>query len=111
MAHLALALPCLPGGADQLRRLAEECRGPRRAEFEAFHRRVGLTAERWFLEQTAQGELLVMTLEGDPLGAIQKLAASDEPFDQWFKEQVRAVHGVDFSKPLPTPPPELVFEG
>jgi hypothetical protein len=111
MASLALALPCLPGGAEQLRRLAEECRGPCRADFEDFHRRVGLTSERCYLQQTPQGELSILTLDGNPAGAIQKLAASDQPFDRWFKEQARAVHGVDFNQPLPAPSPELVFEG
>ena len=111
MASLALALPCLPAGGEKLRHLAEECRGPRRAEFQDFHRRMGLTSERWYLQHTPQGELFILTLEGDPAGAIQKLGASDHPFDQWFKEQARAVHGVDFNQPLPGPPPDLIFEG
>jgi hypothetical protein len=111
MSQLAIALPCLPGGAEKLRDLAAECAGPRRAEFQEFHRRLGLSGERWFLQQSPQAELLVLTLEGDPGGAIRKLATSDHPFDVWFRERVKEVHGVDFSKPLPTPPPQLLFEG
>ena len=110
MASLAIALPCLPGGADKLRALARECSGPRRPEFDDFHRRVGLSGERWFLQQTPQGELLILTLEGDPAGALAKLGASDHPFDIWFREAVREVHGVDLSQPPAGPPPELVFE-
>ena len=110
MATLALALPCLPGGAAKLRALASECR-ERSAEFADFHRRVGLTGERWYLQQAPQGELLLLVLDGDPQGAMGKLAASDHPFDRWFKEQVKQVHGVDFNQPLPGPPPEPVFEG
>jgi hypothetical protein len=78
---------------------------------------MGLTSERWYLQRElpppyeAHAELFILTLEGDPAGAIQKLGASDHPFDQWFKEQARAVHGVDFNQPLPGPPPELIFEG
>ena len=111
MKRLALALPCLPGGDQKLRDLAEECRGPRRSEFEDFHRRVGLEREAWFLQQTPLGALFVLTLEGDPAGAIAKLSTSEHPFDQWFKERAREVHGVDFNEPLPAPPPEMVFEG
>jgi hypothetical protein len=111
MAQLALALPCLPGGAAKARQLAAECHGPRRAEFEEFHRRVGLTGERWYLQQTPQGELLVLTLEGDPQRAIAKLGTSDHPFDRWFKERVREIHGVDFNQPLPGPAPEEIFAG
>jgi hypothetical protein len=112
MATLALALPCLPGGADKLRDLAQACRGPRRQEFEDFHRRVGLTAERWYLQSTPEGgHVFILTLEGDPEGAVAKLGASQHPFDRWFKDRAREVHGVDFDQPLPGPPPEHVFEG
>lgn len=111
MATLALALPCLPGGAEALRRLAAACSGPHRDEFADFHRRVGLTSEHWYLQQTPQGEVFILTLEGDPLGAIGTLSTSDHPFDRWFKEQAKAVHGVDFNQPLPAPPPEQVFAG
>src|SRR5690349_9897760 len=110
MATLALALPCLPGGADKARQFAAACRD-RRQEFEEFHRRVGLTAERWYLQQKPQGTLLVLVLEGDPQGAVAKLASSSDQFDRWFKEQAREIHGVDFGQPLPGPPPEQVFEG
>lgn len=111
MATLAISLPCLPGGAARLRDAASELNGRRRAEFEDFHRRAGLTCERWFIQQTPQGEVVNLVLEGDPLHAISVLAASNEPFDVWFREQVKSAHGVDFSQPLPAPPPELVFEG
>ena len=110
MSSLAIALPCVPGGADRLRQLAAECGGPRRADFEDFHRRVGLVGERWYLQQTPQGELCIITLEGDPGGAIARLGASQHPFDVWFREAVKGVHGVDFAEPLPGPPPELVFD-
>jgi hypothetical protein len=111
MTTLALALPCLPGGADKLRSLAIVCGGERRQEFEEFHRRVGLTAEHWYVQQTPNGELFILTLEGDPLGAVAKLGASDHPFDRWFKERALEIHGVDFNQPLPGPPPEQVFAG
>lgn len=111
MATMAISLPCLPGGADKLKHIASELAGPRRAEFDEFHRRAGLTSELWFVQQTPQGDLLNLVLEGEPMQAIGVLAASTEPFDVWFREQIKAVHGVDFSRPLPAPPPELVFEG
>jgi hypothetical protein len=110
MPNMAMALPCLPGGAERLRRLAEECHGPRRREFDEFHERLGLSAERWYLQQTPQGELFLLYLEGDPAGAMAKLASSDHPFDVWFREQAKGIHGVDFTQPLPGPPPQTVFE-
>jgi hypothetical protein len=111
MAQMAIALPCLPGGGDRLRQLAKECAGDRRAEFEEFHRRVGLQTEQWYLQQTPQGEVCIVVLEGDPPGAMAKLAASEHDFDRWFRDQVKAVHGVDFALPPPGPPPEQIFSG
>ena len=110
MATLSIALPCLPGGADRLRALAGELSGPRRAEFDDFHRRVGLAGERWYIQQTPQGELLILALDGDPAGALARLAQSDHPFDGWFRTAVKEVHGVDLSRPLPGPAPEMVLE-
>ena len=109
MAQLAIALPCLPGGAEKLRQVAAACAGERKDEFEEFHRRVGLDAEHWYLQTTPDGVLCLVVLEGDPVGAIGKLGASDHPFDRWFRDQVKAVHGVDFAQPLPGPPPEPIF--
>lgn len=110
MDSLAIALPCLPGGGEKLRQLAAECSGDRSKDFEAFHRRIGLSREHWYLQPTPEGELCLVVLEGDPLGAIQKLAVSDEEFDRWFIDRVKEVHGVDFGQPLPGPPPEKVFD-
>jgi hypothetical protein len=45
MTSLAFVAPCLPGGADVLRHLAQEARGARRGEFEDFHQRMSLTDE------------------------------------------------------------------
>ena len=90
--------------------MAQECLGPRKADFRDFHTRVGLDAERWYLQSTPQGDQVVLYLEGDPLGAIGKLAASDAPFDVWFRDSAKAVHGIDFAQPLPGPPPEMIFE-
>ena len=111
MAQLAIAIPTIPGGGDALRRLAEECSGPRKDEFQDFHERVGLEREAWYLQQTPQGELFILVLEGDPLGALGTLAASDHEFDQWFLDRAKEVHGMDLRQPLPGPPPEQVFEG
>lgn len=67
-------------------------------------------AEHWHLQSMPQGELCLVVLEGDPAGALAKLSA-DDPFDGWFRDDVKAVHGVDFAQPLPGPPPESVFSG
>ena len=36
------------------------------------------------------------------------LATSDEPFDKWFREHIRDVHGMDLTEGFP--PPEQVLD-
>lgn len=94
-----------------MRRLAQEVQGPRRDEYDDFHRRVGLQGEAWYIQQTPQGDLSIAYLEGDdPLRSVQALAQSDHPFDRWFKEQVKLVHGIDFNQPPAGPLPEVVHD-
>jgi len=111
MATVAFVAPVLPGGAEALRDLAAAVTGPRRAEHEAFHRRAGISRENWYLQQTPQGEMTIVYLEsGDLPGAFQTLANSDHPYDRWFKEQAKSVHGIDFNQPPPGPLPEAIYD-
>jgi len=34
---------------------------------------------------------------------MQAIATSDDPFNQWFRERVKAVHGIDIAS---DPPPQ-----
>lgn len=53
---------------------------------------------------------LIAYVEADnPLHAFQQFAASQDPFDRWYKEQVRALSGLDMSQPPPGLP-EQIFE-
>jgi ribosomal protein L16 Arg81 hydroxylase len=48
-------------------------------------------------------------LEADDIGsAMEQIALSEEPFDQWFRERIQEVHGVDLAEPQP--PPEQVLD-
>ncbi len=111
MATISFALPCLPEGAEHLRNFSRQLNEPRRSEFEDFNRRMGLSKHNCYVQQTPQGEISIVYLESDDLaGCFQKLAVSEQPFDIWFREQAKLVHGVDFSQPMPGPLPELAFE-
>ncbi len=105
MARYAFALPILPGQEETDRRVFAELRGPRRAEYEAAWRRLGIRAERVWHQQTPQGTLAVIYLEADDPGQVfAQLAASDDPFVAWWREQIKAIHGIDLTQPLPGPP-------
>ena len=109
MASYAFAAPVLPGKTEAVRRLAAEGSGPRRSEFEEFQRRVGITTQKVWLQQTPQGDISVVYWEVDDLARVfQELASSDKPFDRWYLQQVKEIHGVDLTQPLP--PNELIFQ-
>ena len=52
---------------------------------------------------------LSIYLEADDLGAAFKLiGTSDEPFDRWFRDHVRDVHGLSLEQGFP--PPEQILD-
>ena len=110
MALLALAFPILPGKTEQWRRFVAELAGPRHADLVASRQRLGVH-ERTFLQTTPQGDLVIVTLDGaDPAGALRQFGAAGDPFAQWFREQVLAIHGFDLAQPPPGPLPELLVD-
>jgi len=67
MASLAFVFPLTPGKTEEWRYWGEEILGPHRSEYQAFRRRLGLTTQRMYLQQTPQGDRAIMYLEGDDL--------------------------------------------
>ncbi len=111
MASLAFVAPALPGGTQNLKRLAQEVQGAKKPEVENFYRRMKITREEWFVQSTPQGDMVIVYLEGEDLAqTFQTLAASQEPTDVWLKEQAKSVHGIDFNQPRSAPLPELVYD-
>ena len=110
MKPLVLALPILRGKEEEWRRFAQELEGDWRSEYEDLRRRLGVRAERVWMVQAACGEVALAHLEVEAPGeAIQRLAASEEPFDAWFREKLLELHGYDLVGSGPRPEPELVF--
>ena len=110
MKALVLALPIVRGKEEEWRRFAQELKETYPREYEDLRRRLGIRAERVWLMQAACGEVALAYAEFEaPQEVIQRLAASDEPFDAWFKEKLLELHGYDLDGPHPKPAPELVF--
>ncbi len=110
MPTLCVAFPVKPGKAPAVKDFLKETTGPRRREFEASERRLGISKEAWFLQGSPQGDLALVYLEAkDLLKAWVDFGRSQDPFDLWFKEEVKAYTGVDFSQPPPGPLPEQVL--
>lgn len=111
MASIASATPILPGRLEAWRRFAQDMQGAWREEHQASRRHLGITTERAYYQQTAQGDPAIVYLEADDIGRVfQGMATSQEPFDVWFREQVLEIHGWDLTQPAPEPPPEVVLD-
>ncbi len=111
MAVLAMVLPLVPGKTAAWRQRMAELAGPRRAEFAAARRRQGVTRERIWLQPAPEGDLEILYLEvDDPARAFQEIAASQEPFDVWFRGFALEHYGLDLTQPMAGPPPELILD-
>lgn len=107
---VALVTPILPGATARWLEMVAEVNGPRRAEHDGFHARVGV-GEDWYHQQTPAGDLKIIYLEGADIGAaVGGLAASQHPHDLWFKAELMAADGIDWSRPPAGPLPELVLD-
>jgi hypothetical protein len=100
MDHICLALPVLPGKTAVARTFLQELDGPRRVEFDASERRIGITKELWYLAKLPSGDHLIAYMESGDFGsALQGFVGSRDPFDLWFKAQMQTVTGVDLNNP------------
>ena len=93
------------------RRLLQELSGPRYQEYVESRRRLGISAESvWFAPKPAGGGVAVVLLETEgPDRAPGELAASDLPFDSWYRTQMRRLFGCDFVRLLRVAGGELLF--
>jgi hypothetical protein len=109
MSSLLVTLPLRPGQEPAARAFLQECMGPRFADFDASERRFGIAAENWYLQHSPAGPVLVAYIEGENLtGSAEAFVGSREPFDAWFKEQIRILTGHDFNAGPPAP--EMIAE-
>jgi hypothetical protein len=70
-----------------------------------------VTKELGWLQQTPEGDLAIVYVEAADLERMfQEMAASTEPYDLWFRQQVLEIHGLDLNQPPEGPVAELDFE-
>ena len=111
MALIVRAFPVLPGKEAELRRFAEDVRGPERERAAAFFTGLGVVHESWHIQQTSQGSavICVTDLARDPAPMARAYARSDRPFDRWFKTRIRDLTGIDPDVEPFGPPSETIF--
>jgi hypothetical protein len=111
VAFLAIAIPILPGKKAKWQEMADRIKsGPLKSALDASRKAAGVH-ERTFLQETPQGDLVIVTLEtldgGDPMVAFAKMMA--DPTMKDFGAWVADVHGVDPKSPPPAAP-RLVYD-
>jgi hypothetical protein len=110
MDTIGFAIPLLPGKTEAERAAMKSCwRGERTPAYEDARRRAGITREATWIQSTPGGDFSIAYIEADDLAtALKMLGTSEEPFDRWFREHVREMHGIALEDGFP--PPEQVLD-
>lgn len=108
MPAIAFAIPILPGKEALDRDTMGEMEGARRDEYEAALRDAGVTRHTVWHQQTPDGTIAVVYMEAGDEAGVAKFGSSDAPFNRWFRDQMKEVHGVDISQS--GPPPKQVHD-
>jgi hypothetical protein len=101
---MAFAAPLQPGMTDAARRFAQEAYVTRKTEMTESRSAKGLIREMVCLNQTPMGDIVVVYVEGtDPVDGNRQFAASQSPFDRWFKDRCKEIFPafVNFDEPVP----------
>ena len=102
--RVCFALPVLEGKMEDARAFFEELETQRKDAYAASERRINITKEAWYAQQTPQGGLLLAYIESpDFADALGMFSRSQDEFDRWFKRRVAEVTGVDLNDPPPGP--------
>lgn len=111
MPLIVRAYPVLPGKEADVRKLAREMAGMRRLEAQEFYRSFGVVRESWHFQETPNGALVISVTDiTEPDIKAQAYVASTRPFDNWLKEQVKNLTGMDPNLSPFGPESELIFD-
>jgi Family of unknown function (DUF6176) len=109
MQSIAFTAPVLPGKSEVDRTAMASVQGERKAAYEASRERHGITREAVWIQPTPGGDVAVVYLEAEDLpAAFAGLGSSQDPFDTWFRDVIREVHGIDIAEGFQ--PPELMMD-
>ena len=94
----AFAAPVLPGKMEEYREFVEELNTTRKKDYEASRKNAGFSRETVFLQKTPQGDMVVIVQEAENAEkAMESLRELKDPFDVWFFERVKDIHGFDIA--------------
>jgi hypothetical protein len=107
---VVFGLPILKGKKEQWKEFTSKLRNEFSSQFVESRKKAGVR-ERSFVQSTPEGDLVIVTLEGnDPAAAFPTMFTTHDQYTDWFVQQVKEVHGIDLREPMPGPPPELIID-
>jgi len=110
MARVVRAFPILPGKREAFTSWLAELK-TRQAETDSFYRAYGVTRESAHLQNTPQGDLVIVCTDlADAQTTAASYAAATEPFHAWFKSKVLEMSGIDPDKQPLGPECNCVFD-
>jgi hypothetical protein len=96
----AFAVPIPPGKTDAVRRLAEECLGPRKADYDDLQRRGGVAEESYWLQHDPDGgATLIVVSDSDQAPFEDVFAKPQTEFDRWYRARILDIFGIDLAEP------------
>ena len=112
MQSVAFSVPLLPGQTEANRDALTSCwLGARKEAFQDARRRAGVIREAVWIQRAPRGDVAVVYLEADNLAAaFTMVGTSAEPFDRWFRDHGRRVHGVAVEQLLASTEQVLDFD-
>ncbi|SVB67086.1 uncharacterized protein METZ01_LOCUS219940 [marine metagenome] len=109
MPVLAMAIPVPLGKTTALEQHIAEA--VEHEEFEETLKGFGIMHESWHIQETPQGDLLILVFQSDdPASMLQEFAQSEKPLPVLQKQFIKEALGVDLSQPPPGPLPRTIFE-
>jgi hypothetical protein len=110
---VCLAVPLLSGTTSTDCAAMLSCWHGERGEEHAASRRLhGITRESVWIQSSPGGDVAVVLIESPEVAtAMLGLATSQAPFDAWFRDHLRAVHGLDLADGMGVPEQILDFHG
>jgi hypothetical protein len=109
MVLFSMAIPVPTGKEAAVRQLAKDVES-RWKDFEKQEKRLGAKRESWFLQPSSPWSLFIVHFEAkDPNKFFTDLAKSTDPFDVWWKDQLKQIFGLDLSASMTGPFPELLL--
>ena len=110
MQSICMAVPILFGKTESIRAMFKTIKDEKWKDYERVQKNAGVEKEQDFLQITPMGDMLILYIEGkDVQKTFMTFAASKDPFDLWFIEEMKKNTGVDFSQPPSDPMPEMLI--